>query len=90
MRLRIFYLCLFIICQTINAQILPPQNMFPLAIGNKYQNFSYCSYPGYGYQFSLNSSNIIKDTLINGIKYFAFNTSGDFYRYDADSNKAFL
>lgn len=64
-------------------------NMWPLTKGNIGQFMSYGTYPD-GYDYSMFNQMVIKDTVINELKYFAFNNSGDFFRYDKDSNKAYL
>ena len=72
------------------ASLLTAQNnMWPLAKGNQYQYFEYGTHQ-VGYSYALDPEMIIKDTLINQIKYYSFNNSGDFFKYDRDSNKAFL
>ncbi|NWF90266.1 MAG: hypothetical protein HXY50_12505 [Ignavibacteriaceae bacterium] len=65
------------------------QNMWPLAKGNQYQYFEYGTH-SVGYSYALRREMIINDTVINQVKYYSFNKSGDYFRYDKDSNKAFL
>src|SRR3972149_1930066 len=68
----------------ISANILTAQNyMWPLAKGNEYQYFEYGTHQ-VGYSYALDSEMVIKDTIINQLKYYSFNTSGDFFRYDQD------
>lgn len=65
-----------------------PKTMFPLSSGNKYQCiYSSSSFEGF-YSFKL-LNRIMRDTLINGISYYAFDSYDElFYRYDTTLNHA--
>jgi len=67
------------------------ENMYPLALNNSYQYLSVFNSPLEGYSdYNFEGKKIIRDTIITQKKYFAFDNSGKLYRYDRDSNKAFV
>lgn len=71
--------------------LMAQNNMWPLAKGNKYQYFwQYWTYVPNPYSYRLEFIEVIKDTIIDHKTFYLFNSSGDFFRYDGDKNKAFI
>jgi len=69
---------------------LHEKNMFPLSVNSIYQYFvnRYGNHSGYSY--GIGTRKVIRDTSINALKYFKFSNSESWYRYDPDSNRAFI
>jgi len=65
-------------------------NMFPLSINNKYQFISYQSIFDEGTTYELDLREIVKDTIINERHYFKFSNSNNLYRFQSDSNLAYI
>jgi len=67
-----------------------PGYMYPLHVNNQYQYFENATSTEGSKDYSCYTTKIIKDTTIEDITYYAFDNSGDFFRYDSDSNRVYL
>jgi hypothetical protein len=85
--LTILFVSTFVV--KIFAQTETNEIMWPLQKGNAYQYFGSLSSQD-GIRYRMDSMVVVRDSLINGMNYFSFSNSGDFFRYDVDSNKAYL